>query len=44
MDMRTADNLSVSKLNNCTFVKTVLMLLVILYHACAFWNGEWFPV
>lgn len=32
-----------SKLDNCAFVKTILMLLVILYHSCAFWNGNWFP-
>lgn len=37
-------NLLASKqLENCTFVKTVLMLLVILYHSCAFWTGSWFP-
>ena len=32
-----------SELENCTFIKTVLLLLVILYHACVFWTGEWFP-
>lgn len=30
------------KLDNCTFVKTILMLLVILGHAMAFWSGDWF--
>lgn len=29
-------------LKNCTFVKTVLMLLVILGHSMAFWSGSWF--
>lgn len=31
-----------TELSNCTYVKTVLMLLVILYHSCAFWTGDWF--
>lgn len=29
-------------LKNCGFVKTILMLLVIFGHACAFWSGHWF--
>ena len=29
-------------LNNCKFLKTILMLLVILGHACSFWTGSWF--
>lgn len=29
-------------LKNCTFLKTVLMLLVIFGHACSFWTGSWF--
>ena len=29
-------------LMNCSFVKTILMLLVVLGHACAFWDGTWF--
>lgn len=29
-------------LANCGFVKTFLMLLVILGHACNFWTGNWF--
>lgn len=29
-------------LENCVFVKTILMFLVILGHACAFWSGHWF--
>lgn len=31
-----------NNLNNSVFVKTILMLLVILGHACAFWSGHWF--
>lgn len=31
-----------NNLKNCKFIKTILMLLVILGHACAFWSGEWF--
>ena len=31
-----------NNLSNCGFVKTVLMLFVILGHACAFWSGHWF--
>lgn len=29
-------------LQNSDFVKTVLMLCVILCHSCAFWTGSWF--
>ena len=29
-------------LNNTSFIKTILMLLVMLDHACAFWTGNWF--
>ena len=29
-------------LKNCNFLKTILMLLVILSHACSFWTGNWF--
>lgn len=36
------DNLQASKLENCIFVKTILMLLVLLYHSCVFWTGNWF--
>ena len=27
---------------NCTFVKAVLMLLVVFYHSIVFWGGSWF--
>lgn len=29
-------------LENCNFIKTILMLLVIFGHACSFWTGGWF--
>lgn len=29
-------------LQNSDFIKTVLMLCVILCHSCSFWNGSWF--
>ncbi len=28
-------------LKNCTFIKTTLMITVILYHSCLFWRGNW---
>lgn len=28
-------------LNNCTFIKTILMLLVVIYHSSVFWTGTW---
>ena len=30
------------ELKNCNFVRTVLMLIVVLYHAMLCWNGKWF--
>lgn len=30
-----------SEVENCSFVKTVLMLLVVLYHSMFFWYGSW---
>lgn len=33
---------NVEDIKNCSFVKTVLMLLVILGHSCCFWDGSWF--
>lgn len=30
------------ELRNCNFVKTVLMILVVLYHSMVFWTGDWF--
>lgn len=31
-----------TELSNCTFVKTVLMILVVVYHSILFWGGNWF--
>lgn len=33
-----------TSLENIGFVKICLMLLVIMYHACVFWNENWFGV
>ncbi|MGN0647440.1 MAG: acyltransferase family protein [Oscillospiraceae bacterium] len=33
-----------AELSNCTFVKTVLMLLIVAYHCMVFWTGTWFSV
>ena len=30
------------RLQNCIFVKTILMFLVILGHSAAFWSEQWF--
>lgn len=32
------------ELENCNFVKTILMLCVVLYHSMLFWGGKWFSV
>lgn len=29
------------ELKNCTYIKALLMLLVVLYHSCVFWTGNW---
>ena len=31
-----------NELENTTFAKTVLMLLVVFYHCIVFWRGDWF--
>ena len=31
-----------AELKNCSFIKTVLMLCVVLGHSFCFWGGEWF--
>ena len=30
-----------TKLDNCSVVKMVLMLVIILYHSTVFWKGDW---
>jgi len=43
MGHRKKENLDrETELSNCNFVKTVLMLIVVLYHSIAFWGGGWF--
>ena len=39
MDGQPSNQASV---DNCTFVKTILMLMVVLYHSIIFWGGGWF--
>ena len=31
-----------NKLKSCSFVKTVLMFIIVLYHSILFWGGNWF--
>lgn len=31
-------------LENCTFVKTILMIIIVAYHSMLFWGGQWFTV
>lgn len=31
------------ELDNCKFVKTILMIIILAYHSCIFWAGEWIP-
>lgn len=35
-------NIRQKELENCSFVKTALMLCVVVYHSCIFWDGNWF--
>ena len=30
------------ELENCTFIKTILMITIVLYHSLVFWTGTWF--
>lgn len=31
-----------AELSNCTFLKTILMFLVVFYHCILYWSGSWF--
>ena len=31
-----------SRLDNCNFVKTILMFIIVIYHSILFWNGDLF--
>lgn len=33
---------SKTELDNCNFVKTVLMIIIVAYHSILYWNGSWF--
>ena len=33
-----------SKIDNCRFIKVVLMISVVLYHSSVFWTGAWMDV
>ena len=35
---------SYTELSNCTFLKTILMLSVVLYHSVVFWTEKWLVV
>lgn len=37
-----AEILRENELRNCSFVRAILMLAVVLYHAMLCWNGKWF--
>lgn len=30
------------ELKNCNFVKSILMILIVLYHSILYWKGDWF--
>ena len=44
IDMKNeiCNNRDRQELSNCTFIKTVLMLIVVIYHCIVFWTGTWF--
>ena len=31
-----------TELENCTFIKTILMIIIVLYHSVLAWNDSWF--
>ena len=35
-------NNSTRDLDNCTFVKTILMIIIVFYHSILFWKNDWF--
>lgn len=38
----TSDDNTFHNMQNCNFCKTVLMLIIVFYHAGMFWTGDWF--
>lgn len=33
-----------NEIENCNYVKAILMIIVVFYHSILFWNGNWFNV
>lgn len=42
VNLNTLNCKSEISLNLCSLVKSLLMVLVVFYHACFFWGGTWF--
>lgn len=42
--MKDEKSIKFVSIDNCTFVKTILMLCVMIGHCMNFWNGTWFTV
>ena len=40
--MSVSNEITKNELDNCSFIKAVLMLLVVVYHSMVFWFGAWF--
>lgn len=40
LEIKAQDNNDILK--NCNFIKTVLMISVVMAHSCLFWGGDWF--
>ncbi len=32
------------ELQNCAYIKTILMICIVLYHSILFWSGNWFTI
>ena len=37
-------NIRVDEKTNITYLKTIMMLLVVLFHSCIFYSGNWFTI
>lgn len=42
MPKENLENRDEKTLENCYFVKTILMISVVIAHCCLFWGGDWF--
>ena len=38
------DRIKSKYLDNCTYAKTILMIIIVFYHSIAFWGGQWFEI